>query len=92
MIRVINVPNTWPRFSEAPANSARVVHVGKFLEAWSPVVEVVVVLVSVRAARRDGTEAACQGALSLEVVDQGCVVRRHIGVVVRRLQALTSEM
>lgn len=83
MIRVIHVPK------HRPLLSAWVVHVGQFLEAWSPVVEVVVVLVSVRAARSDGTEAACQGALALKVVDQGCVVRRHVGVVVCRLQALT---
>lgn len=66
----------------------RVVHVGQFLESWSPVVEVIVVLVFVRTARGERAEAACQRALSLVVVDQGRVVRGHVGVTVCRRQAL----
>lgn len=66
----------------------RVVHVGQFLKSWSPVVEIIVVLVSVGAAGGDGAEAACQRALALVVVDQGRVVRGHVGVSVCRLQAL----
>lgn len=70
---------------------SRVKHVGQFLEAGSPVVEVVVVLVSVRAAWSNGAEAACQRALSFIVVDQGCVVRRHVRVVVCSVEALKEE-
>lgn len=66
----------------------RVVHVGQFLKSGSPVVEIIVVLVSVRAAGGDRAEAACQRALSLVVVDQGRVVRGHVGVSVCGLQAL----
>lgn len=67
------------------------VHVGQFLKAWSPVVEVVVVLVSIRAAGRNRTEAAGQGALALVVIDQGRVIRRHVGVIVCNLEALRED-
>lgn len=91
MISVISVPNAGPFFCEVLSTLAWIVHVGKFLKAWSPVIEVVVVLVSVWAAWSNRAEAACQWAFSLKVVDQGCVVWRHIGIVVCRLQALTRE-
>lgn len=65
-----------------------VVHVGEFLKPWSPVVQVIVVLILIRAARSDGAEAARHRAVALVVVDQGRVVRGHVGVVVCDLQTL----
>lgn len=73
----VNLPSV-----RGPSTLSWVVHVGQFLKAWSPVIEVVVVLVCVRAAGGDGTQAARQRALAFIVVDQSSVVRRNVRIVV----------
>lgn len=69
----------------------RVIHVSQFLEAWSPVIKVVIVLVLIRVRGGKGAQAACQRAISFIVVDQSCVKWRHVGVVVCNIQALQRE-
>lgn len=65
-----------------------VVHVRQFFKARPPVVEVVVVLVTIWAHGGDGAEAACDRAVALIVINQRCVVRWDVQVIVSSVQAL----
>lgn len=59
----------WVKLRIAMGWLAGVVHVGQFLEAWSPIIKVVVILVLVWARWGEGTQAACQRTSSFIVVD-----------------------
>lgn len=77
--------------SRAPSSLMRVEQISQFLKARPPVVEVIIVLILIRAARSDGAEAACHRPVSLVVVDQGRVIRGHVRVGVCNHQALRGE-
>ena len=58
------------------------VHIGQFLEAGAPVIEVIIVLVS-RAGRVKRADRARCGAAALVVKHQQAVIRGRCGVIVR---------
>lgn len=67
---------------------AATVHVGQLLEAGSPVIQVVIVLVPTATGGVEGAQGAGRGAAALIVEDQEGVIWRSCGVVVSSFKAL----
>lgn len=76
----------WLLVVDAPA-----VHVCQLLEAAAPVIQVIVILVLVRAGGVEGTEGAGLGATALVIEHQQGVIGGRRGVRVCRLQVLQEQ-
>lgn len=67
------------------------IHVSEFLEPWSPVVQVIIVLLTAATGGIQGAQGPSGGATAFIVKDQEGVVRRGCGVIVSSFKALQDQ-